>query len=166
MRSVIPTFTIIALGFTSVAFAQTSPADHAAHHSPSENSEDSTATVAHHKPGVSSEGLVEHMGVIRDLMVKAEHAKDAKARERLLAEHMVAMRDQIDGLKSMSCGMSKMKDMEMGKDKPAGNSMMMSDGMGQGGMMKCHEQMETRVALLTELLEQTWRRETLLRSKR
>jgi hypothetical protein len=146
MRSLIPTFTIIALGFTSVAFAQTSPADHSAHHSPSESSEGSAAAAAHKKPGISSEGLVEHMAVIRDLMEKAEHAKDAKARERLLAEHMVAMRDQIDGLKSMSCGTSKMKDMEMGKD------------MDDGGMMKCHEQMETRVALLTELLEQTWRR--------
>ena len=98
----------------------------------------------------------------RRLLERAERAKNSTERERLLDEHLVAMRKQLDGLKSQHCSMEKMDGAAMG-GKPAegGKAAMMSDGMKDGHMMMCHQMMKAHMDTLTELLEQTWRREEL-----
>ena len=101
------------------------------------------------------------MQQIRALMEKAERATDAKMRDKLLSEHLVAMRHEIESLEKVHCEMPMMEgngmkmDSQKG-DKPAG----MNGGMGD--MMGCHQKMEARVGALTELLEQFIRREQLL----
>ena len=104
----------------------------------------------------------------RGLIEKAEHAKTAAERERLLDEHLAAMRHQLATLKSQKCAMEEMEGAAKG-DKPAegtkpammGEGMKMSDGMKCNPMMMCHEMMKARMETMADLLEQTWRREEL-----
>ena len=98
------------------------------------------------------------MEELRGLLDKAEHAKSAKERENLLAQHLAAMRKQLDTLNSQQCPMEKMGGAGMSPGMGAG---MQGGGMKDGGMMMCHEMMKARMNSLTELLAQTWRREEL-----
>jgi hypothetical protein len=105
---------------------------------------------------------------IRGLIERAERAKTAAERERLLDEHLVVMRKQLDSLKSRECMKEKMDGAAMGGSRPEGakpgmmgGEMKMDDGMTKDHMMMCHQMMMARMDTMTELLEQTWRREEL-----
>ena len=141
-------FTLAAPGWT-----QTSPEDHAAHHS---------ATVAPTGAPMPSDL---DLAQSRSLIEKAEQAKTATERERLLSEHLAAMRNLLGALKSGKCSMEKMADEKMGGNSADGsNSGMMKDGMKKDHMQMCHEKMKARSDAMADLLEQTWRREELRNS--
>jgi hypothetical protein len=143
---------IAALFFTLAApgWTQTSPEDHAAHHS---------ATVA--PTGVPTPSDLD-LAQSRSLIEKAEQAKTATERERLLSEHLAAMRKLLGALKTGKCSMEKMADEKMGGNSADGsNSGMMKDGMKKDHMQMCHEKMKARSDAMADLLEQTWRREEL-----
>ena len=109
-----------------------------------------------------------NMEELRGLLDKAEHAKNAKERENLLAQHLAAMRKQLDTLNSQQCPMEKMggAGMSPGMDGGMKGGAMKDGGMKDGGMMMCHEMMKARMNSLTELLAQTWRREELRQRSR
>ena len=146
-------FTLAAPGWT-----QTSPEDHAAHHS---------ATAAPTAVPMPSDL---DLAQSRSLIEKAEQAKTATERERLLSEHLAAMRNLLGALKSGKCSMEKMADGEMaGNSADGSKSGMMKEGMMMEGMKKdhmqmCHEKMKARSDAMADLLEQTWRREELRNS--
>jgi len=141
-------FTLAAPGWT-----QTSPEDHAAHHS---------ATAAPTAVPMPSDL---DLAQSRSLIEKAELAKTATERERLLSEHLTAMRKLLGALKTDKCSMEKMADEKMGGNSADGsNSGMMKDGMKKDHMQMCHEKMKARSDAMADLLEQTWRREELRNS--
>jgi len=141
-------FTLAAPGWT-----QTSPEDHAAHHS---------ATAAPTGAPMPSDL---DLAQSRSLIEKAEQAKTATERERLLSEHLTAMRKLLGALKTGKCSMEKMADEKMGGNSADGsNSGMMKDGMKKDHMQMCHEKMKARSDAMADLLEQTWRREELRNS--
>lgn len=146
---------IAALFFTLAApgWTQTSPEDHAAHH---------PATVAPTgAPMPSNLDLAQS----RSLIEKAEQAKTATERERLLTEHLAAMRKLLGALNTGKCSMEKMADGEMGGNSADGaKSGMMKEGMKKDHMQMCHEKMKARSDAMADLLEQTWRREELRNS--
>ena len=146
-------FTLAAPGWT-----QTSPEDHAAHHS---------ATAAPTGAPMPSDL---DLAQSRSLIEKAEQAKTATERERLLSEHLAAMRNLLGALKSGKCSMEKMADGEMAGNSADGSKSgmmkegMMKDGMKGDHMQMCHEKMKARSDAMADLLEQTWRREELRNS--
>jgi hypothetical protein len=141
-------FTLAAPGWT-----QTSPEDHAAHHS---------ATAAPTAVPMPSDL---DLAQSRSLIEKAELAKTATERERFLSEHLTAMRKLLGALKTGECSMEKMADEKMGGNSADGsNSGMMKDGMKKDHMQMCHEKMKARSDAMADLLEQTWRREELRNS--
>ena len=99
-----------------------------------------------HHPSQAAMHSNDELTPIRRLIEKAERTKNAAERERLLDEHLAAMRKQLEMAKSQHCAM------EM-KHGPGG-------GMKDAPMM-CHQMMESRMETLHELLDQTWRREEL-----
>ena len=104
------------------------------------------------------------MAQVRGLIEKAEHARTAAERERLLAEHLAAMRKQLDGLESKQCSMDEPMGMARGPESAEGAKPGMMEGGMKGDHMKmCHAMMKARMETLTELLAQTWRREELRR---
>jgi len=146
---------IAALFFTLAApgWTQTSPEDHAAHH---------PATVAPTGAPMPSDL---DLAQSRSLIEKAEQAKTATERERLLSEHLAAMRKLLGALKSGKCSMDKMADGEKGGNSADGDkSGMMKEGMKKDHMQMCHEKMKARSDAMSDLLEQTWRREELRNS--
>jgi hypothetical protein len=146
-------FTLAAPGWT-----QTSPEDHAAHHS---------ATAAPTGAPMPSDL---DLAQSRSLIEKAEQAKTATERERLLSEHLAAMRNLLGALKSGKCSMEKMADGEMAVNSADGSKSgmmkegMMMEGMNKDHMQMCHEKMKARSDAMADLLEQTWRREELRNS--
>ncbi len=102
------------------------------------------------------------MQEVRALMEKAEQATDAKTRNKLMGEHLVTMRHEIDSLAKLRCEMPIMQGNEMNMDGRKGDKPAAMMG-GMGDMMGCHQKMESKVQALTELLEQFIRREQLLR---
>ena len=146
---------IAAFFFTLAApgWSQTSPEDHAAHHS---------ATAAPTAVPMPSDL---DLAQSRSLIEKAELAKTATERERLLSEHLTAMRKLLGALKTGKCSMEKMADEKMGGNSAdESNSGMMKDGMKKDHMQMCHEKMKARSDAMADLLEQTWRREELRNS--
>jgi len=115
------------------------------------------------------------LAAVRGLLEKAEQAKSPAERERLLAQHLAGMRKQLAALESQHCEMERMEGGAMGGGSPDGPQPgMMEEGMKDDGMkmegrmkndhtMMCHQMMKARIDALTELLEQTWRREELLK---
>jgi len=142
----------------SIGWSQTSPVDHAAHHPPA---------MSDAAPGQMMMASADELAASRELLDKAEHAKSAAERERLLGEHLAAMRKQLDSLKSRECMMQKMDGAPMGAGRPDGAKpgmmpdMKMGAGMQGDHEMMCHPMMKSRMDTLAELLEQTWRREEL-----
>ena len=146
---------IAAFFFTLAApgWSQTSPEDHAAHRS---------ATVAPTGAPMPSDL---DLAQSRSLIEKAEQAKSATERERLLSEHLAAMRKLLGALKSGKCSMEKMADGEKsGNSADGAKSGMMKEGMKKDHMQMCHEKMKARSDAMADLLEQTWRREELRNS--
>ena len=156
----------ILMTFSVADSSQAPPMDPAAHHPP-------VAADASGKPMMAADGNMEEL---RGLLDKAEHAKNAKERENFLAQHLAAMRKQLDALNSQQCPMEKMgaggMSPGMAADTPGAAKPGMMDGgmkgggMKEGGMMMCHEMMKARMDSLTELLAQTWRREELRQRSR
>jgi hypothetical protein len=131
----------------TIGWSQSPPEEHAAHHPPG-----ATTSSA---PG-------DDLAPIRALMDRAEHAKSGAERERLLDEHLTAMRKMLGTLEAQPCGMDMMGGKGMGDGpRDGGKPGMMGDGMKDGHMMMCHEMMKSRMETMAELLEQTWRREEL-----
>jgi hypothetical protein len=131
---------------STVGRSQTSPEDHAAHHPP----EKATLATAPAKNDLAA---------TRELLERAEHAKSPADRERLLDEHLAAMRKQLAALESQQCEMGKMED--GAKPGMMDEGMKMADGMKKDHMMMCHQMMKARMDTVVELLEQTWRRDEL-----
>jgi len=135
----------------TVGWSQTSPEVHAGHHPPEKGP--ATTLAAESK---------EAMAPARGLIERAERAATASQRERLLDEHLAAMRKQLDALKSQQCMMEKMDGAAMGGGLSDGaKTSKMGEGMDSSHMMMCHQMMKARMETMAELLEQTWRREEL-----
>lgn len=149
----IPRFlaTTLLLTVATIGWSQTSPEEHAGHHPPEKGP--ATTFAAESKDA---------MMPIRGLIERAEHARTASERERLLDEHLAAMRKQLAAIKSQQCMMEKMDGAALGGGRPDGaKSGKMGEGMEGGHMMMCHQMMKARMDTMAELLEQTWRREEL-----
>jgi hypothetical protein len=143
--------TILLMTTATIGWCQTSPEDHAAHHPPEKS-----------PPATLAAESKDAMAPARSLIERAEHAATASERERLLDEHLAAMRKQLDSLKSQQCMMEKMDGAAMGAGPSDGaKTGKMGEGMGGDHMMKCHQMMKARMETMAELLEQTWRREEL-----
>jgi hypothetical protein len=149
----------------TTGWSQTSPEEHAAHHPP----EKAQASVP--APAMADSAttvLKDGSAATRRLIERAEQAKTAAERERLLDEHLAAMRKQLAALNSQKCAMEEMSGAAMG-GKPAddkrpdmmGDGMKTGDGMKGDHMMMCHQMMKVRLETMADLLEQTWRREEL-----
>ena len=143
--------TVLLMTAATIGWSQTSPGDHAGHQPPGKSQ---PATIA----AESKDAMAEARGVIE----RAEHAATASERERLLDEHLAAMRKQLDSLRSRQCMMEKME----GAAMAAGPSEVtkprkMGEEMERDHMMMCHQMMKKRMDTMAELLEQTWRREEL-----
>lgn len=157
---------------STVGWSQASPEDHAAHHPPEKAATSAPAAVALDSKMTLSKN---DMAAIRGLLEKAEQAKTPAERERLLAQHLAGMRKQLATLESQHCEMEKMEGGAMGGSPRTGAKPgMMEEGMKDEGMkmeggmkndhtMMCHQLMTARVDAVMELLEQTWRREELLK---
>ena len=137
-------FALAAPGWTQI-----SPEDYAAHH---------PATVAPTGAPMPSDL---DLAQSRSLIEKAEQAKTATERERLLSEHLAAMRKLLGALKSGKCSMEMMAD---GSKSGMMKEGMMKEGMKGDHMQMCHEKMKSRADAMADLLEQTWRREELRNS--
>ena len=143
--------TALLLTTATIGWGQISPDDHAGHHPPEKGQ--ATTVAAESKDA---------MAATRGLIERAEHAATASERERLLEQHLAAMRQQLDALKSQHGMMEKMDGMAMGGAPSAGAKPgKMGEGMGGDHMMMCRQMMNTRAEAMAELLEQTWRREEL-----
>jgi len=149
----------------TIGWSQTSPEDHAAHH-PSEKAPAAAPAAATPDRNMTESNLA----AARGLLERAEQAKSPAERERLLAEHLAAMRHQLAALKSQQCEMEKMEGGAMGGEHPNASKpgmmdegMKMGDGLRKDHMMMCHQMMKARMDTVVELLEQTWRREELRR---
>lgn len=81
--------TILLMTAATIGWSQTSPEDHAAHHPPEKS-----------PPATLAAESKDAMAPARSLIERAEHAATASERERLLDEHLAAMRKQLDALKS------------------------------------------------------------------
>ena len=163
----IPRFAAVALlmSVATVGWSQTPPEDHAAHHPPEKAP--ATAPIAATPERKMMESKDE-LAAIRGLLEKAEQARSPADRERLLDEHLAAMRKQLAALKSQQCDMEKMDGGAMGGKSPdgakpgmMGEGMKMGDGMMKDHMMMWRQMMMARMDTVVELLEQTWRREEL-----
>lgn len=137
-----------------IGWSQTSPEDHAGHHPPETPQASAPSAMPDRKMMESKDDLAP----IRGLIERAERAKTAAERERLLDEHLAAMRKQLDSFKSRECAMEKADGAKPGM---MGEGMKMDDGMKNDQMMMCHQMMKARMETMVELLEQTWRREEL-----
>jgi hypothetical protein len=153
------------MSVATIGWSQTSPEDHAAHHPPEKAS--ASAPAAATPDGKMTESK-DDMAAIRGLLEKAEQAKSSAERERLLDQHLAAMRKQLAALKSQHCEMDKMERGAMGGERPNSSKpgmmddgMKMGDGMKKDHMMMCHQMMKARMDTVLEFLEQTWRREEL-----
>jgi hypothetical protein len=147
----------------TLAWSQTSPEEHAAHHAPDKPAA-TTAASATAAPARMMGDSHADIAQLRGLIEKAEHARTVAERERLLAEHLTAMRKQLDGLGSGQCSMEEKKGMAQGTESGDGAKPGMMDGGMKGDqMMMCHAMMKARMETMAELLAQTWRREELRR---
>jgi len=102
---------LLAIATAGAAWADEKPADPAAHH---------PAT----SPAAPSDRMQTRMREMRSLMEQLDQTRDPKERERLLAQHLKAMHEQMDDMKRMD---SMMECHEMG----ASPTHMMMDMMGQ-----------------------------------
>jgi hypothetical protein len=89
------------------------------------------------------------------LMEKLENTRNAAERERLLARHHQAMREQLESLKHMNCAMG----MTGGDAQGGEENRTMGQGMMAGGMMKCHEITQMRLDAMVGMMEQMMRHE-------
>jgi hypothetical protein len=145
----------VAVGAMSVAMAQVSPEEHAAHHP------DQTAAAAKDAPATkmpsaektapSAVGadMQTRMKSMQGLMDKLGQTKDPAERKRLLAEHRQKMHEQLGAMMHMGCAMGN----EKSGEPPTGGGMM------GGGMMKCHELMQTRMDMMIGMMDQMMRHE-------
>jgi len=90
------------------------------------------------------------------LMQRIEQTRDPAERQRLMQEHLQAMREVMGGMGGMGAGMM------MGQG-PAGSGKGMS-GDKAGGMMGCdmmagHAMMEKRIDMMQQMMEQMLRRD-------
>jgi hypothetical protein len=163
----IPKLAAMALLMTvaTIGWSQTSPEDHAAHHPPEKAPATASAAATPDRKMMESKN---DFAATRGLLERAEQAKSPAERERLLDEHLAAMRHQLAALKSQQCEMEKMEGGAMGGERPdTSKPGMMDEGMKMGAgmkndhMMMCHQLMKARMDIVVELLEQTWRREEL-----
>ena len=98
----------------------------------------------------------ERMKQAQALMARLREAKDPAERQRLMQEHMQAMRDTMDMMRGMKMGM-------MG----GGQGSMMGGGQGKGpaktgGMMPMHQMMEDRMEMMQMMMEQMFERQEML----
>lgn len=176
----------VAASVMSVAVAQVSPEEHAAHHpdqaattaktdTPSKKSTPSTKAPSGDQAAVEAD-MQTRMKSMQELMDKFAQAKDPAERARLLAQHQQMMHEQLGAMMHMGCakgeGGGKMagSDSEpQGKDgkgmagKEGGGMMahggMMAGGMMNGDMMKCHELMRARMDIMVGMMDQMMRHE-------
>ena len=105
----------------------------------------------------------ERMQQTQALMAKLRETKDAAERQRLMREHMQAMRDTMGMMRGMKMGMDGCQGMGMmGSGQGMG---MMGQGKGHaqtGGMMPMHRMMERRMEMMQMMMEQMLDRQEML----
>lgn len=129
--------------------------DHSAHHpSPAASSE--SAPADEHDHGKAAGDPLQHgMQRIEALMQQIRTTEDLQRKRALLAEHLQAMRDQLQLVRTSGrAAKTTMKP----ADKKEGS---MGGMMKGGGMMEKHKQVEQRLEMLERLLQQTMEREAV-----
>jgi hypothetical protein len=156
-------------GSLSMAVAQVSPEDHAAHH-PDQAAGKAAAPPASATPAASPEAAVDknqaRMKAMQELMDKLGETKDPAERAKLLAQHRQAMHEQLSSMQHMGCSMMGDEAGKMGRMGTGEKGMSVKEGggtMGQGmmsaGMMKCHEMMQMRMDMMVGMMDQMMRHE-------
>ena len=171
----------VVVGAMSVALAQVSPEEHAAHH-PDQAATGQAATATKKVAPTSATPSAKtapadatvtemqaRMKSMQELMGKLSQTKDPAERARLLAQHRQAMHEQLASMQHMGCPMMGESAGTMsGAAHPAmtnkgmpGNEGggMIGQGMMSGGMMKCHEMMQTRMDMMVGMMDQIMRHE-------
>ncbi len=176
----------VVVGAMSVALAQVSPEDHAAHHpdqaatgkaaTPTKKAAPTSATPsAKTAPAdVTVTDMQARMESMQELMDKLGQTKDPAERARLLAQHRRAMHEQLASMQHMGCPMMGENAGNMnGAERPGMTDKgmpgkegggMMSQGMMNGGMMsadmmKCREMMQARMDMMVGMMDQMMRHE-------
>jgi hypothetical protein len=149
--------------------------DHSAHH-PAADQGQSAPAPDDKAAGMKMGGMQETMKKMQTLMAKIHSTTDPKEREKLLKEHMQAMRESMKMMSGMMDmggmmgGKKKRKDAgaeqdahQHGDDASSGSS----SGGGQdgdmmmGGMMMMHKKMEARMDAMQKMMEQIIEREAV-----
>lgn len=123
--------------------------DHSAHHpSPAASSESAPTTEHDHGKG-AGDPLQHGMQRIEELMHQIRSTEDVQRKRTLLAEHLQAMRDQTQLVRTS--GRAAKTTMKSADEKEG----------SMGGMMEKHKQVEQRLDMLERLLQQAVEREAM-----
>ena len=163
------------IGAATIAHAQQKPEDHTAHHPGQTAPAQKTAPTMPSSEGTHGSEMQGKMKEMQALMDRLAATKDPSERQRLLAQHRQAMREQLDSMMRMDCrvemagtrdqakssdsmmkpGMPRMSSPAGAAEEPAPGGQMMGQGVMTGaGMMKCHEQMQARMKLMLGMMDQ------------
>jgi hypothetical protein len=120
--------------------AQTSPADHAAHHPPGQAAGDNARPAPSSAPPTAKE-LEESALAMHAQMARIQASKSASERKSLLEQHMLTMHHHLDMMKRM-----------MGT--PVGAAAEGATGSPQTGMMNCRQMMGGDMTMMQDMMTQ------------
>lgn len=150
MKPPILLFTLGLICAAPIALAQTAKDEgHSSHQSDAAPPSGAVPPDEHDHGAGKPDALQENMLHIEELMKEIQQVDDPDRKRALLAEHLQALREQMERLRSQT---TSMKTAARPSEKKKGGEMM-------GGMMKMHKKMEQRIDLIERLLQQTIERE-------
>jgi hypothetical protein len=141
----------LAPGFVAAAEEE----DHSAHHPPPAASPETAPAGEHDHGKAEADPLQQGMQRVEDLMRRIRDTDDVDQKKTLLAEHLQAMRDQMQLVRTAS---RTAKTAMKATDKKEGS---MGGMMKGGGMMEKHKKVEQRLDMLERLLQQSLEREAV-----
>jgi hypothetical protein len=129
--------------------------DHSAHHPPPAAAAEKAPAGEHDHGNSAVDPLQQGMQRIEDLMHQIRNTDDIDQKRTLLAEHLQAMRDQMQLVRAAD---RPAKTAVRATDKKEGS---MGGMMKGGGMMEKHKKVEQRLDMLERLLQQSLEREAV-----
>jgi hypothetical protein len=163
MKARLVTGVLLALCLASpLTYAQDEEDEHSGHH-PEAASE---AAPSGERAVTGMEQMQRNMKRIQGLMKQIRSTDDPAVRDDLLQQHLQAMREQIAAMRAMAAhkGMGMMGrggGVAGAQGEGAQAERKPKEGMGGGGMMHMHKQMENRAGMLEMLIEQMLEREAV-----
>jgi len=152
----------IALSCASLASAQTTADEHAAHHSAVATAPNASAPASAHASSTDSTSAVQdNMKGMQDLMAQIRRSKDPRERRQLMQEHMKAMSKQMDMMHGMDMEAGQIG--MMGRNHSPGGADSIPkepEGGSKGGdtmkheMMTCSQPMQKRMDMMQMMMEQ------------